>query len=138
MAADPPPPRWMKSFMDGPFAKIGLHIAIFSLLKKKMNISKQVFFKHDSVDRFHEKIFITWWDSIYFTKFCELWFCNMVTLGILWHVRKIFLHLLSNSYVAVHCIATQFHEKSFTCAKGTKFSPPILPPRYIEQWCQRL
>ena len=55
-----------------------------------MNISKQDFFRHGSVDHFHEKIYITWWDSLYFTKFCVLWFCNMVTLGILWHIRKIF------------------------------------------------
>ena len=134
MAADPPPPRWMKSFMDGPFAKIGLHIAIFSLLKKKWTFQNRFFSGTVQLIIFTRK-FISH-DEILYT--CVLWFCNMVTLGILWHIGKIFLHLLSNFYVAVHCIATQFHEKSFTCAKGTKFSPPILPPRYTEQWCQRL
>ena len=43
--ADPPPPKWVTSFLDSPFAKIGLHIAIFSYIIEKNEHFKTGFFQ---------------------------------------------------------------------------------------------
>ena len=60
--------------------------------------------------------------------------------GYPWHIMTYkkdffasFEQFLRSSTLYSHSIS---RKKNFTCAKGTKFSPPILPPRYTEQWCQ--